>query len=65
MALDSISLTGLGVEDPQVASGIQWFLDHQDDDGLWPTGYGKGRRAESARRWVGLRACVILKRILA
>jgi hypothetical protein len=65
MALDSISLTGLGVEDPQVASGIQWFLDHQDDDGLWPTGYGKGRRAESTRRWVGLRACVILKRILA
>jgi hypothetical protein len=65
MALDSISLIGLGVEDPEVASGIQWFLDHQDGDGLWPTGYGKGRRAESARRWVGLRACVILKRILA
>lgn len=64
MALDSVSRIGYGVEDPHVTSAIQWFLDHQDEDGLWPTGYGQGERTQSARRWVGLVACKVLKRIL-
>jgi hypothetical protein len=64
MALDSVTLIGSGADDPHVAAAVRWFIDHQDKDGLWPTGYGHGARAESSRQWVGLRACIVLKRIL-
>src|SRR3990170_4669543 len=61
MALDSVTLIEPGAEDPHVAAGVRWFIDHQDEDGLWPTGYGSGSRAEVSRQWVGLRACTVLK----
>ncbi len=64
MALDSVTLIGFGLEDPHVADGVRWFIEHQEEDGLWPTGYEHGPRVPSSRRWVGLRACVVLKRIL-
>lgn len=64
MALDTLSLLGFGADDPDVAPGIHWFLEHQDGDGLWPTGYGHGSRALRSRRWVGLRACAVLRRYL-
>jgi hypothetical protein len=64
MALDTVSLIGLGVQDAHVAAGVQWFVEHQESDGLWPTGYGHGQRAAASRQWVALRACIVMKRIL-
>jgi GNAT superfamily N-acetyltransferase len=64
MALDTVSLLGFGVEDEHVASAVQWFLENQEGDGLWPTGYGHGPRVEGSRLWVGYRACLVLKRLL-
>ena len=51
MALDSVTLIEPGAEDPHVAAGVRWFIDHQDEDGLWPTGY-YGLRQRIAGRGV-------------
>lgn len=60
-ALDTLSKLGFTQEDPGIANGLDWFLTNQEEDGLWPTGYGSGRKAESNRRWVGLAVCRVLK----
>jgi hypothetical protein len=62
--LDSLSLLGFSQEDADTKKGLDWFISHQEDDGLWPTGYGKGNRADAERQWVGLAACRALKRLL-
>lgn len=60
-ALDTFSRLGFEREDGAVARGLDWFVHHQAEDGLWPTGYGSGRKAAANRRWVGLATCRILK----
>ncbi len=62
-ALDSLSLLGFKQEHGSVHAGVDWFIKNQDNDGLWPTGYSKGRKAERNRRWVGLAVCRVLKRL--
>jgi hypothetical protein len=42
-----------------------WFSSNQEPDGLWPTSYGKGKKAEATRQWVGLAICRVLKRLYA
>lgn len=56
-ALDSLLKLGFERSDPDVTRGLAWFVDNQAEDGLWPTGYGKGRRAAENRRWAGLGIC--------
>lgn len=60
-ALDSLSLLGFSRKDADIQKGLDWFISHQEEDGLWPTGYGKGKKTENARQWVGLAACRMLK----
>lgn len=62
-ALDSLARLGFDCRDPDVARGLQWFVDNQASDGLWPTGYGSGRKAEDNRRWVGLAVCRVFIQI--
>lgn len=59
--LDSLSLLGFDKDD-DIARGLLWFLDNQQDDGLWETRYDKGKEAQRLRRWVGLAICRVLKR---
>ena len=61
-ALDSLSLIGFSVDDADVRRGLDWFVANQEEGGLWPTGYGKGKKAEAAKRWVGLAVCRVFKR---
>ncbi len=61
-ALDSFSLMGFPVEAENIQLGLDWFADHQEPDGLWPTGYDKGRKAIENRNWVGLAVCRMLRR---
>lgn len=63
-ALDTLSWLGCAREGGDIAQGLDWFLTHQSADGLWETGYGAGKRAEENRRWVGLAACRVIKRLL-
>jgi hypothetical protein len=53
-ALDSLGKLGFGLDDADIKRGSDWFLQNQNDDGLWPTGYGSGNKSEINRRWVGL-----------
>lgn len=61
-ALDSLSLLGFTAEDAEVSAGIEWFQTNQQPDGLWSTGYGKGRKARSNLCWVGFAVCRMLRR---
>lgn len=56
-ALDSLSLTGFHREDENLKPGLAWFTAHQEPDGLWPTGFGEGKKAEGNRNWIGLAVC--------
>ena len=61
-ALDTLSWLGFDRDDPDIAKGLDWFLTHQEEDGLWDTGYGSGSRAAENRHWTGLAVCRVLKR---
>lgn len=60
-ALDTLGRLGFSAGDPQIARGLDWFCQHQEADGLWPTGYGIGKKATWNRNWVGLAVCRILR----
>jgi hypothetical protein len=62
-ALDSLARLGFDRLDPDIARGLEWFLNNQEEDGLWPTGYGSGKKAEPNRRWVGLAVCRMLQQL--
>lgn len=60
-ALDSLAQLGFDREDEDIAQGVDWFVANQEEDGLWSTGYGSGKKSEANRRWVGLAICRVLK----
>jgi len=60
-ALDTLYELGFDSEDADIARGLDWFIKHQEEDGLWPTGYDSGKKAKSNRCWVGLAICRVLK----
>ncbi len=62
MALESLANMRFSAADTRVQRGLAWFVEHQAGDGLWPTGYAKGRRAAAMRSWVGLAVCRMLRR---
>ena len=64
-ALDSMSLMGWSADDADIQKGLDWFMENQEDDGAWPTGYGKGNKAREGQLWVGLAICRMLKRFLS
>jgi hypothetical protein len=64
-ALDSLSRLGFDRQDKDINRGLDWFLQNQDAEGLWGTGYGSGRKAEDTRRWVGLAICRVLQRFFS
>ena len=64
-ALDSLAKLGFAKDDEKIAEGLAWFIQNQEEDGLWPTGYGSGKKAESNRHWVGLAICRVLKHYFA
>jgi hypothetical protein len=63
-ALDSLSWLGFSADDADIQKGIDWFISNQEENGLWPTGYGKGKGAEKGKSWVGLAVCRVLKRFV-
>lgn len=60
-ALNSLAWLGFPLDDAKVQAGLAWFIDSQEPDGLWPTGYGQGRRAVAMRPWVGLAVCRVFR----
>ncbi len=64
MGLESLLCIGFTADDADVHRALTWYAENQSPDGLWPTGYDKGRKAEEMRRWVGLSTCIMLRRFL-
>jgi hypothetical protein len=60
-ALDSLTLMG----DHDLREGLNWFIDNQQEDGLWPSGYKDTGTPKSRRNrlWVGLAVCRVFKRL--
>lgn len=59
--LDSLSKLGFSARDPEIESGIGWFMSNQEESGFWPTGYGSGKGAARNQAWVALAVCRVLK----
>ena len=59
--LDSLARLEFESQDVDISRGIDWMLTNQEEDGLWPTGYGAGKKSDENRRWVGLAICRSLK----
>jgi len=65
-ALDSLGKLGFTSQDEQIRSGLQWFVDHQQENGLWKDSYarvtGHQRPSRSDRQlWVSLAICRVFK----
>jgi len=60
--LDSLSMLGFPANDAEIQTGLDWFIKNQEQDGLWPTSYDKGRKVGPARLWVGLAICRVFKK---
>ena len=67
--LDSLSRLGFSSDQPKVKEALDWFTEHQSEDGLWENSYRKNakrydtERAREARLWVTLAVCRVLKRL--
>jgi hypothetical protein len=42
--------------------GEKVLVSNQEESGLWATGYGKGKKAEEVKLWVGLAVCGVFRR---
>ncbi len=68
-ALDAVTLILPYREDEDIRRAAAWLVDHQQADGLWQTSYSSihkkkdPAKTESARLWISLTICRILKRI--
>jgi hypothetical protein len=67
-SLDSLSRMGFPGDDPDIKTALDWFIEHQEPDGLWKVTYVKGKnpvdneRNRERRLWVSLAILRILKR---
>jgi hypothetical protein len=68
-SLNSLSLLGFPANDPDIKKGLDWFIDHQQPNGLWNLTYVKDERGvkenqknQKRRLWLTLDICNIFKR---
>jgi hypothetical protein len=63
-ALNTLSLLGFTKDDPDIIRGLDWFIDHQEPDGLWKLESNKTIKTKDIeeRLWLGLNVCRLLKR---
>jgi len=66
-ALDSLANMEFPKTDQDIKPALDWFIYNQEQDGLWPTGYGSdltNPNRLAVRYWVGLAICRMLKKYL-
>lgn len=61
-ALDSLSLLGFSVEEPQIIKALRWFVENQQKDGLWKFRIVRGADKDSLELWLALAVCRIFRR---
>lgn len=66
--LDTLSLLGFGPNDQDVQRALRWFVENQQDGGLWRTLYEQTKRTEPSAKereamlWVSLAICRVFQR---
>jgi hypothetical protein len=63
-AINSLSLLGFSKDDPDIKTGLNWFKENQQKDGLWKIESDKEIKVKDteARLWLGLAICRLLKK---
>jgi hypothetical protein len=71
-ALDSISLIDLTSNDEPIKQSLKWFVEHQEENGLWKVSYARPHekeketaKARETKLWVSLAICRVFKRLLS
>lgn len=59
-ALDSLSKAGYKRRDRSISRGLQWFVDNQEENGMWRTGRNHPK-SKYSDQWVALAVCRVLK----
>jgi hypothetical protein len=63
-ALDSLYFFCFTKDDPDISKGLDWFIENQQEDGLWKLESNKVKKPGDIERrlWLGLVICRVLKR---
>lgn len=61
-AMDSLSQLGVASDEPKMADAINWFIDHQQKDGLWKLKVLKNKQLGSIY-WMSHAICRVMKRL--
>ena len=67
-SLDTLSRLGFSINDPDIRLGLEWFVNHQKEDGLWDLTYMPGKsvkenkKSTTERQWLSLNICRMFKR---
>jgi len=68
-ALDFISKNGISPNDKDIIKAINWFIDSQQENGLWKISYTKKGvnkdtlKTREISHWITLQICLIFKRL--
>ena len=61
-ALDSLSLLGFSKNEPQINKALKWFVENQQNDGLWELRILKGQNKDVIKLYLSLALCRVYKR---
>jgi hypothetical protein len=70
-ALDSLSMIGIPRKDRDIAGALEWFISHQQEDGLWEISYsGIHKTSVNSKTgelslWVTLAVCRVLAKFFS
>jgi hypothetical protein len=59
-ALDSLSLLGFSSADARIQQALNWFVAHQEDDGLWRLTLLRMTGERDGDAWISLAICRVL-----
>jgi hypothetical protein len=60
-SLDSLSLLGFKMEEPQIKKAMDWLINAQNENGLWNVHLMKGKDKDLSL-WIALAICRVVKR---
>ncbi len=61
-SLDSLSLIGFSSSDPEIKKALDWFINHQQETGVWKLKLVRGSD-RSLPLWLSLAICRVFKRL--
>jgi squalene cyclase len=62
-ALDALTLLGFSRQEPEIEKAANWFISHQEKNGMWDLKITKDRNKDVTKAWLCLAICRIFKRL--